>query len=86
MIAWLFNLSYPHQTVEPHSAVINLRSQTIRRVQRVIDRYGEQYTVELFGSTRYGVSSLTSDLDLVVVVRIRPFFFLDDLPYSSIAV
>jgi predicted nucleotidyltransferase len=31
------------------------------------DRYGPQYTVELFGSTAYGVSSASSDLDVSVV-------------------
>lgn len=42
---------------------------TIQRVQRIIQmHYGQQYMVELFGSTRYGISSASSDLDLVIIV------------------
>lgn len=32
-------------------------------------RYGHNFHVECFGSTRYGVDSATSDLDLVIVVK-----------------
>ena len=32
--------------------------------------YGKDYRVELFGSTSYGVDNPTSDLDLVILVRI----------------
>ena len=43
----------------------------MRKIQDTIrQRYGTNYRVELFGSTSYGVDSPTSDLDLVIVVRI----------------
>lgn len=46
-----------------------LRFKTIKRIQDIIQyRYGRQYTVEAFGSTRYGVSLPSSDLDLVIIV------------------
>jgi predicted nucleotidyltransferase len=50
--------------------VRNGRSSTIARVEGVIQRaFNKKYRVQVFGSTAYGVDTLTSDLDLVVIVR-----------------
>ncbi|GLB41090.1 putative RNA uridylyltransferase activity [Lyophyllum shimeji] len=44
------------------------RLDTVSRVQSAIQkRFGNEYTVELFGSIRYGVSLPKSDLDLVII-------------------
>lgn len=37
--------------------------------------FGTDYRVELFGSTRYGISSAKSDLDMVLLVRFLLFYF-----------
>lgn len=56
----------------PPPAVFAARARTISRVQRVIKaKFGGTYFVECFGSTQYGVSSATSDLDLVVMVKLH---------------
>ena len=56
----------------PSLPVFEARAKTILRVQQAIrKRFGNEYSVECFGSTRYGVSTATSDLDLVVIVRYR---------------
>lgn len=48
------------------------RSTTIRKVQDAIHQnFGNNYRVELFGSTSYGVDTSTSDLDLVIMVRLH---------------
>jgi hypothetical protein len=61
-----------NQALQIPNHVHTARAETIRRIQRVIQqRYGRQYRVELFGSTRYGVSSPKSDLDLVIIVSRR---------------
>ncbi|TEB25036.1 Nucleotidyltransferase [Coprinellus micaceus] len=57
------------------------RLMTLRRVQRVIDQNfynGPQYKVETFGSTRNGLSSSESDLDIIVLDPERPNGFPDD--------
>ena len=55
----------------PPPEVFAARARTISRVQKVIkEKYGDTYFIESFGSTRYGVSSATSDLDLVVMVKL----------------
>ena len=47
------------------------RQMTLDAVQRVIRKnYGNEYSVELFGSTRYGISSASSDLDMVILVSL----------------
>lgn len=61
---------------EVDSNVLYLRSETLRRVQNAIRAtFGYQYSVEVFGSTMYGVSSPTSDLDFVVIVGTFTFEF-----------
>lgn len=56
--------------VRPHVRLA--RSATIRKVQDVVHQnFGNNYRVELFGSISYGVDTPTSDLDLVVMVRLR---------------
>ncbi|KAF8513086.1 hypothetical protein JB92DRAFT_2925360 [Gautieria morchelliformis] len=57
-----------YESMLPQPDVLAARMQTISRVQKVIkDKFGAAYFVESFGSTRYGVSSATSDLDLVIM-------------------
>ncbi|KAL1754992.1 hypothetical protein FB107DRAFT_275238 [Schizophyllum commune] len=42
--------------------------RTLQSVQRAIQRaYGQEYTVEAFGSVRYGLTTENSDLDLVIM-------------------
>ena len=46
------------------------RSKTIQRIQSIVTKkFGVGLRVEVFGSTRYGVDSAASDLDVVIVVR-----------------
>lgn len=54
----------------PHTIPLDRRrAQTIQRVHEAIySKFGHQYSVQLFGSTRYGVDNARSDLDLVVIV------------------
>ena len=57
------------------------RSATVRKIQDIIHQnYGTSYRVELFGSTSYGVDSPTSDLDLVIVVRMCFHLYLPASP------
>ncbi|KAJ6567718.1 hypothetical protein DFH09DRAFT_918693 [Mycena vulgaris] len=55
------------------SSVHSSRRTTLYKVQSAIrQKYGKKYSVELFGSTRYGISSASSDLDMVVLDPDRP--------------
>ncbi|KAF8576340.1 hypothetical protein K439DRAFT_1640587 [Ramaria rubella] len=57
-----------YESMLPPPPVLAARQKTILRVQNAIrNRFGPEYSIELFGSTRYGVSSATSDLDLVIM-------------------
>ncbi|KAJ6466951.1 hypothetical protein C8R45DRAFT_1020578 [Mycena sanguinolenta] len=50
------------------------RRQTLFAVEDAIQSaFGSEYKVELFGSTRYGISSPESDLDMVVLDPHRPY-------------
>ncbi|KAJ6551474.1 hypothetical protein B0H19DRAFT_1157812 [Mycena capillaripes] len=52
------------------------RKQTLSSVERAIQKAcGPEYRVELFGSTRYGISSPNSDLDMVILDPHRPYGF-----------
>ncbi|KLO18255.1 hypothetical protein SCHPADRAFT_126698 [Schizopora paradoxa] len=65
-----FPVSTLDQTVhERRNWTIFLVNEAVRK------RYGHNYHVECFGSTRYGVDSATSDLDLVIVDANRPLGF-----------
>ena len=56
------------------------RKSTLLRLRNLVYRnYGDGYTVELFGSTRYGVSSANSDLDLVLIVRLPCLYIFHPL-------
>ena len=51
-------------------AVLARRERTISDLRNVLAlKYGEQYQVQAFGSTVYGVSTEKSDLDLIIMVR-----------------
>ncbi|KAF7968865.1 hypothetical protein HWV62_29190, partial [Athelia sp. TMB] len=51
------------------STVVGDRRHTLARVQAAVSwRYGDTYTVQMFGSAAYGVCDAKSDLDLVIVV------------------
>lgn len=66
--------------IKPHVRLA--RSATVRKIQDIIrQNYGINYRVELFGSVSYGADSPTSDLDLVIVVRM---FFHPCSPVSPI--
>jgi len=62
------------QSQRPTEQVLNKRQETIGRVQRLIEDHiaRKDFQVVLFGSARYGVATLKSDLDLVVLVRAKP--------------
>jgi hypothetical protein len=48
--------------------VLTQRANLVKSLQVIIhNRYGPRFTIEPFGSTLYGVSRPTSDLDLTVV-------------------
>ena len=50
-------------------AVLEKRVKTIKRVDYVVkSTYGGQYRVQCFGSTQYGTDSVSSDLDVVIIV------------------
>ncbi|KAJ7472262.1 hypothetical protein B0H11DRAFT_1729327 [Mycena galericulata] len=58
---------HAHRTL-PKERVLASRMRTLRAVEKTIRKqYGNQYSVELFGSTRYGISSPSSDLDMVIL-------------------
>jgi len=66
-------------------SVYERRNWTIARVNEVVKKhYGRNYHVECFGSTRYGVDSATSDLDLVIVDAVRPLGFCYDAKLPAI--
>ncbi|KZT39847.1 Nucleotidyltransferase, partial [Sistotremastrum suecicum HHB10207 ss-3] len=49
-------------------ATLQKRSHTVQKIQNIIHkRYGRKYQLEVFGSTRYGVDTESSDLDLVII-------------------
>ncbi|KAG8900632.1 hypothetical protein FRB99_005836, partial [Tulasnella sp. 403] len=57
----------------PPPRVMAAREKTIRLVSEAIrNAFGPTYAVECFGSTRYGVDSSTSDLDMVILDANRP--------------
>ncbi|KAJ7678233.1 hypothetical protein DFH06DRAFT_1168234 [Mycena polygramma] len=57
-------------------SVQTTRKHTLGKVRRAIQKAcGDEYKVELFGSTRYGASSPTSDLDMVILDPHRPHGF-----------
>ncbi|KAG7440441.1 uncharacterized protein BT62DRAFT_583201 [Guyanagaster necrorhizus] len=68
--------SYSTQPTPPGgvtSTILRHRKDTVRRVQDIIrQEFGSMYSVEQFGSTRYGISSANSDLDLVLIDPKRP--------------
>lgn len=79
----MFSLTADPQVnpVRPHVRLA--RSTTIRKVQDIVHRnFGNGYRVELFGSTSYGVDTATSDLDLVIMVRLR-FYLRSHLSLNS---
>ncbi|KAJ7363790.1 hypothetical protein DFH08DRAFT_837577 [Mycena albidolilacea] len=54
--------------------VLQSRRQTLFMVQDAIQKaFGTDYRVELFGSTRYGISSAKSDLDMVLLDPHHPY-------------
>ncbi|KAF8201099.1 hypothetical protein K438DRAFT_635992 [Mycena galopus ATCC 62051] len=56
------------------ASVLASRNQTLFAVQDAIQKgFGQEYKVEIFGSTRYGVSSANSDLDMVVLDPYQPY-------------
>lgn len=60
-----------NQTTLPDRHVREKRRRTMAKVESSIRGYfGQEYRVEAFGSTQYGVDGPTSDLDLVVIVGI----------------
>lgn len=70
-------LDHEWQSMLPPPEVFRARERTISRVQMAINAtFGGTYFLESFGSTRYGVSSATSDLDLVIMVTL-PVRFCD---------
>ncbi|KAG6865805.1 hypothetical protein C0991_011609 [Blastosporella zonata] len=57
------------------------RSLVFQKVRKVISqRYGRAYGVEQFGSSRYGLSTENSDLDLVIIDPSMPF---GDAPHAK---
>ncbi|KAJ7621163.1 hypothetical protein FB45DRAFT_928543 [Roridomyces roridus] len=61
----------------PESVIVS-RSLTVRAVEKAIQKqYGSGYVVDTFGSTRYGISTASSDLDLVVLDLEREHGFTD---------
>jgi len=61
------NCGWSNQNSKPSIAVLKYRQLTIQKVEQVIrQKFGARFTVECFGSTRYGVDSGTSDLDMVI--------------------
>ncbi|KAJ7905035.1 hypothetical protein B0H13DRAFT_1620245 [Mycena leptocephala] len=75
-----FSFSHPCLPCVPQDSVRASRRQTLFSVQDAIRKAcGNEYRVELFGSTRYGISSAKSDLDMVILVP------LYDVRYSTFA-
>ncbi|RDB26847.1 Poly(A) RNA polymerase cid11 [Hypsizygus marmoreus] len=60
--------TFIHKLLQPSDSLLQRRSRTLELVQRTIRaKYGSRYTVELFGSIRYGVSLPSSDLDMIII-------------------
>jgi DNA polymerase sigma len=56
------------QFILPDDPIVVARKAFLKRVQGVIrESFGLQYTLEVFGSTTYGVSGIDSDIDVSVV-------------------
>jgi DNA polymerase sigma len=56
------------QSTQPDHLVLTQRTNLVKSLQAIIRiRYGPRFTIEPFGSTLYGVSRPTSDLDLTIV-------------------
>ena len=65
------------QMTFPDQRVREKRRRTMAKVESSIqNHFGQGYRVEAFGSTQYGVDGPTSDLDLVVIVRILLMLYL----------
>ncbi|KAF8528409.1 hypothetical protein BU17DRAFT_80749 [Hysterangium stoloniferum] len=61
-----------YEALLPSPPVLQARKDTIDRVNRVLQKeYGSTFHVEAFGSTRYGVSTAKSDLDLILLDHSR---------------
>ncbi|KAG9003020.1 hypothetical protein FRB93_011307 [Tulasnella sp. JGI-2019a] len=61
------------------------RERTIKKVKGVIqNKYGSQYRIECFGSTRYGVDSDSSDLDMLILDTNRTNGFHPSLDLNSL--
>ncbi|KAJ7100601.1 hypothetical protein B0H15DRAFT_816648 [Mycena belliarum] len=62
----IWNVRVPARETDPR--VRDSRRETLLAVQNVVRKaYGGEYSVEIFGSIRYGISSASSDLDLVIL-------------------
>lgn len=60
-----------YQHNRPSSYVDMQRFKTIKRVEKALQKkFGDQYTLQPFGSTEYGIDNDASDLDLIVLVCI----------------
>ncbi|KAJ7740938.1 hypothetical protein DFH07DRAFT_61880 [Mycena maculata] len=56
------------------ASVLAARERTRCAVERAIrKKYGREYSVELFGSARYGISKPSSDLDMVILDPTAPY-------------
>lgn len=66
------------QSTQASPKLVHAREQLVRRIEGAIQRaYGSRYTVEVFGSSRYGMDKGDSDLDLVICVRaIHPILMM----------
>jgi hypothetical protein len=68
------------QAISADQHVRERRQRTIAKVEISIrSNFGQEFSVEAFGSTRYGVDGRNSDLDLVVIVGIFLMFHLREL-------
>jgi len=69
-----------------------MRQQAIAKVaSAILEHFGHEYRVEVFGSTQYGVDGQTSDIDMVVVDpdRMAGFTYnvdLDSLPRTLFSI
>ncbi|GJJ13025.1 hypothetical protein Clacol_007274 [Clathrus columnatus] len=58
-----------YRSLAPPRSVFDRRKLTISRIEKVIRKeFGSHFHVLNFGSTRYGVSTASSDLDLVIML------------------
>ncbi|PVG02111.1 hypothetical protein CPB86DRAFT_726800 [Serendipita vermifera] len=68
-----------YQTSRPSSTVYQSRTQTLKALDEIIRKnFRGSYSVALFGSSRYGVSNESSDLDVVILDKNRPHGFVPD--------